>query len=112
MAATGTDASFAHGRASGQDEAVEGTPENAGGNGQPISEPFAHYLPTALDADCGSVSRIGDAPDSGSQPSFTAKAAGNESSSGNRGEIAKGPKGWMTGFEPAIPRSTIWCLNR
>jgi hypothetical protein len=20
--------------------------------------------------------------------------------------------GWMTGFEPAIPRSTIWCLNR
>ena len=20
--------------------------------------------------------------------------------------------GWVTGFEPAIPRSTIWCLNR
>ena len=24
----------------------------------------------------------------------------------------RGAKGWMTGFEPAIPRSTIWCLNR
>ena len=35
-----------------------------------------------------------------------------EGRTAERRDWVKGDSGWLTGFEPAISRSTIWCLNR
>jgi hypothetical protein len=111
-AASGTDGRFAHRLTSGRGLAITDSPENPAVEDQPINEPLAHYLPTAVVANCQFVSQIGLHADCNSPPSTATESPGNAGSVRNPQENRESDKGWMTGFEPAIPRSTIWCLNR
>ena len=62
-------------------------------DGQPISERFAHYLPTALVAGLRFVSQIGSPEVSGSQLSMMAETPENAAFRGNPGKKREMKKG-------------------
>jgi hypothetical protein len=112
VAATGTNGRIAHRLASGRGLAITDSPENPVVEDRRINEPLAHYLPTAGVANCVSMSRIGESGDSDSGAPRIAETPRKTGILENSAENRGSQEGWMTGFEPAIPRSTIWCLNR